>query len=168
MREVIGNKKHTVTINKINADDQRQTSMDDNWGHINVKHPKESIPGSDACIDMDWGKNYNTVINPKTGKAASMLTPVYISYAHELIHALRDMEGISIPEPEYGSSEYNRYTKLNIVQRPIAYQEYREELTTIGTDGLGYKYTENMIRREHHLPLRISHVTDTSEFPVMK
>ena len=46
--------------------------------------------------------------------------------------------------------------------------EYREELTTIGTDGLGYKYTENMIRREHHLPLRISHVTDTSEFPVMK
>src|SRR5574344_2047472 len=48
LREVIGNKKHTVTINKIKADDQRQTSMDDNWGHINVKHPKESIPGSDA------------------------------------------------------------------------------------------------------------------------
>ena len=73
--------------------------------------------------------------------------PEYVGAAHELIHGLRDMKGEAVRNR---TANYNYY---GIKGKVIRGQAGIEELQTVGIYG-SYRYSENLIRREHGLKLR--------------
>ena len=81
--------------------------------------------------------------------------PTAPTQMHELIHSLRYMEGISTSEKE--DYKYTDGTYLVTEKKQSV-----EELQTIGLGRYRnkYKYTENMLRREHHFQQRLSHISD--------
>ena len=81
--------------------------------------------------------------------------PTAPTQMHELIHSLRYMEGISTSEKE--DYKYTDGTYLVTEKKQSV-----EELQTIGLGRYRnkYKYTENMLRREHNFQQRLSHISD--------
>ena len=153
LRDVINN-KHTTTIYQ-NADDERSATTLEKWGRKEFKHPAGSLPGSDAQIDIDLSSTTNTVRNPKSGRSENGYTPAEITLGHELIHSLRYMEGISTLAKE----DYQYTDGLYLVTEK---KQSVEELQTIGLGRYSkkYKYTENMLRKEHNLQQRLSHISN--------
>ena len=153
LRDVINN-KHTTTIYQ-NADDERSATTLEKWGRKEFKHPAGSLPGSDAQIDIDLSSTTNTVRNPKAGRSENGYTPAEITLGHELIHSLRYMEGISTLAKE----DYQYTDGLYLVTEK---KQSVEELQTIGLGRYSkkYKYTENMLRKEHNLQQRLSHISN--------
>ncbi|WP_232211119.1 RHS repeat-associated core domain-containing protein, partial [Prevotella conceptionensis] len=153
LRDVINN-KHTTTIYQ-NTDDERSAIALEKWGRKEFKHPTGSLPGSDVQIDIDLSPTTNTVRNPKTNRSENGYTPAEITLGHELIHSLRYMEGISTSEKE--DYKYTDGTYLVTEKKQSV-----EELQTIGLGRYRnkYKYTENMLRREHNFQQRLSHISD--------
>lgn len=113
------------------------------------------MPGSDAQIDIDLSSTTNTVRNPKAGRSENGYTPAEITLGHELIHSLRYMEGISTLAKE----DYQYTDGLYLVTEK---KQSVEELQTIGLGRYSkkYKYTENMLRKEHNLQQRLSHISN--------
>lgn len=105
-----------------------------------------------GTIDIDLSLPTNTVRNSETNRAENGYTPAEITLGHELIHSLRYMEGVST----FAKEDYKYIDGSYIVTEK---KQSVEELQTIG---LGrhrkkYKYTENMLRKEHNLQQRLSH-----------
>ena len=76
----------------------------------------------------------------------------YSALGHEMIHGLRDMEGVSSKEEEV--LYFVKDWRGKLIQR----QAPKEEIVTTGIQKReSYKYTENQIRREHGLPVRVSY-----------
>ena len=81
--------------------------------------------------------NFNTKTkNVETGKL-----PIQVAIGHELIHSIRSMKGIAKPH-KYVRCDY-RNVNMNYMEDVADI----EELETIGIID-GYKFTENMIRKE--------------------
>jgi hypothetical protein len=101
------------------------------------------------------------VVNPNTGivEREKNPTPLYITLAHELIHADHYTRGVAIPtRTDFGKPNTGIYwiqtggTEKNpLMQRKEA---PKEELATIGIIKRAGDITENDIRKEHGLWLR--------------
>ena len=120
-----------------------------------------------------FNPNYQPLIitpNPTTGLnevGARPLAYSFIGMAHELIHADRAMRDVSIPLHRTGSHSFQVPRALLNPRRIIGsnrgptftatHSNVRlEELATVGVGGhhTSTCITENMIRREHGLPMR--------------
>ncbi|MDE7345751.1 MAG: hypothetical protein K2N48_03305 [Muribaculaceae bacterium] len=117
----------------------------------------------ESNIDSSNGKGTNTTVlfnsdsNPdipifdkKTSRVISGSRPSYIGLAHEMIHAERDMRGVSFDTSE---EEYHSFTNLHgeadVERIP------KEESATVGFNHIIKNgITENAIRQELGLPLR--------------
>lgn len=86
----------------------------------------------------------------KNGNAVPAKNVAFSALGHEMIHGLRDMEGCA-SEREMVSYTFKNW-KGDMVQR----QSMKEEVITTGIPiNESYKYTENQIRKEHGLPVRV-------------
>ena len=88
--------------------------------------------------------------------------PLYIALAHELIHADRDMRGVSLPNVEDTEQYYDYYNKATGKIEQHHRKTIANEMQTIGIYVKGHpldelSITENQIRMEHRLPLRGAH-----------
>lgn len=153
LRDVINN-SHTTTIFQ-NTDDERYAEPLEKWGRKEFKHPKGTMPGSDALINIDLSPTTNTVLNPKTKRSENGYTSTEITLGHELIHSLRYMEGISTLARE----------DYQYIDGELLITEKKQSVEELQTIGLGkykqtYKYTENKLRKEHKFQQRLSHISN--------
>ena len=159
IREIIKH-QHTTTIKK-NDDGIRQSTAENEWARINVPHPKGMIAGSNAHIDIDLSATTNRVRNPITGNVLEKMTDAKIILAHELIHSLRYMRGISRPSSETASYTYLESSN-GTIGTFVKENEKTEELITIGLGNWynKFEYNENKIRKEQSEWQRVSHNSD--------
>ena len=105
-----------------------------------------------VLFNADSNPNIN-ILDEKTGRVIDGNRPSYIGLAHELIHADRDMRGVSFNAAE---DEYHSFT--NYKGEPDVERIPKEESATVGFNHIKPNgITENAIRREHRLPLRGSY-----------
>lgn len=143
VRDVIAN-KHTLTIKK-SDDANQETAKNISDGRIRGK-------GTDATINFNAERRTEISVAGKNGKATKAINVAYSALGHEMIHGLRDMEGVS------SKTEYVSYTFKDWKGNIIEDLESKEELMTTGIlKKDSYKYTENQIRKEHGLPVRVSY-----------
>jgi len=91
--------------------------------------------------------------------------PLHIMLGHELIHADRAMRGVMIPLEQTANITITRYRATLSPLRPFSnyttVTHRNVPLEEWATIGLGHYtancITENMLRREHGLPRRVSH-----------
>ena len=99
-----------------------------------------------------------------TGKIDEIVCPTYIILGHELVHAYRrinGMENVSREAP-YKSYEYNEtgqiiftYPKDRIEELETVGITYTDPLTGRYVKGSKFRYTENILRTENGIGLRI-------------
>jgi len=99
------------------------------------------------------------------GVASLQRVPAHITLAHELVHADRAMRGVAIPGSLVGTTSFQvervRFSPFRIhsTTRTITHEFQLDEMATIGIRRYTPNcITENMIRREHGLNLRASHL----------
>jgi len=146
---------HRTTFDFIseNHRDQRTSAVASNWAN-------SSTPGvgSNSRVRLNTRISYYSLVE---GNAGSVLayTPLHIVLGHELIHAYRHTRGLTVR----GVNVYHEFTYRGILfNQPTSV----EELQTIGLrhmQGNGSfwnpssaRFTENALRAEHGLPLRIA------------
>ena len=142
VRDVI-NDKRTTTVqvskkkNETIPENRNDAYLRGTNSTINVTlRPKEN------CVDAGSGYDKNEYTSPE------------IILGHELIHAYRNMKGISINTSitKPITTRYRGDAKSNTADERI------DELQTIGI-GYNFKYTENKLRKEHDATRRTAHTT---------
>jgi len=106
-----------------------------------------------------------TILGPN-GYAISTYAPRYIILAHELIHANRANRGLRIPVNQRGNTSIPvpraRYSPARLFGSSIRNTTHNFRLEEKATIGIRLYtsscITENMIRMEHGLPMRLSHL----------
>ena len=99
------------------------------------------------------------------GLAVMTRRPAYIGLAHELAHADRAQRGVAIPGSTMRSISFEtaraRYSPARLFgndTRTVTHTFQLDEMATIGiSNATDNCITENMIRYEHGLPMRLSH-----------
>ena len=107
------------------------------------------------------------------GLAVLTRRPAHIGLAHELIHAERNMRGERIAWDQVGTitletarAGFSPARMFGSSTRTITHTFQLEEMATIGINYFTANcITENMIRREHGLPIRASQVSSLRNFP---
>ncbi|MFD6422702.1 DUF4157 domain-containing protein [Streptomyces sp. NPDC060198] len=139
-------------------DDAQVGPVDNNLGRALLQNGS-LVPGTPSASNMSLEQNYRDSIpgraDPVTGRRPQdPVTPAFITYGHELIHALHNQRGLSLTQAVGAAPG-----------RP-----HPEELETVGIDSghpeatvfllnqLMENYTtENGLREEHGLPRRTSY-----------
>ena len=141
IRDIIAN-KHTLKIQR-SADKNKEDATNKKAGRTKGK-------GSDAIVSFNKNRGTPIGVAGKNGNAAPGNNVSFSALSHELIHGLRDMEGVS------SKDENVIYTFKNWKGDFVESEDSREEVITTGLPiKESYKYTENKIRREHGLPIRV-------------
>ena len=141
IRDIIAN-KHTLKIQR-SADKNKEDATNKKAGRTKGK-------GSDAIFSFNKNRGTPIGVAGKNGNAAPGNNVSFSALSHELIHGLRDMEGVS------SKDENVIYTFKNWKGDFVESEDSREEVITTGLPiKESYKYTENKIRREHGLPIRV-------------
>jgi len=121
--------------------------------------------GSSVRIRMDY--NHMAITLDSAGMAVITYAPLHIVLAHELIHADRAMRGVLFRLDELGTTSFevarharNPANLWGNTSRTVTHTFQLEEKATIGVSHYTSNcITENMIRREHSLDRRISHLS---------
>ena len=142
---VISN-EHTATI-----------GLTTNSSHAHRVYRLDAINGKGTDTQI-W---YNIEVRPfvltkdeGTGKINKEAIPSQIVLGHELIHGLRSMNGTG------RHSDIRKEYKYTDTQGGVwSYREKQEELETVGilSDERNREYTENNLRKEQHLNIRIKY-----------
>ena len=141
IRDIIAN-KHTLKIQR-SADKNKEDTTNKKAGRTKGK-------GSDAIVSFNKNRGTPIGVAGKNGNAAPGNNVSFSALSHELIHGLRDMEGVS------SKDENVIYTFKNWKGDFVESEDSREEVITTGLPiKESYKYTENKIRKEHGLPIRV-------------
>ena len=141
IRDIIAN-KHTLKIQR-SADKNKEDATNKKAGRTKGK-------GSDAIVSFNKNRGTPIGVAGKNGNAAPGNNVSFSALSHELIHGLRDMEGVS------SKDENVIYTFKNWKGDFVESEDSREEVITTGLPiKESYKYTENKIRKEHGLPIRV-------------
>ena len=132
----------------------------------NSRNASQSIIGSGGIVLFDpYFDPLITTFNTG-GVAVSTRRPAHIGLAHELIHADRAMRGVMIPMDQTGTislqverADISLMRIFGSTTRTINHRNImNEEMATIGIRHYTTScITENMIRREHGLPIRASY-----------
>ena len=117
--------------------------------------------GTNTSVTFAEGNPKTQVAKNSDSRAESQDQPGYIVLGSELSHALADMDGTSIPATR--GNKGNTY-KGSDGQSVTEYAPL-EELTTHGIGNYGTRYnttrtnypTENALRREQNLPIRVAY-----------
>ena len=145
--ELENDKQHLVTIKASSVDEQI----------LNGNSDSTQIRRSDMDNASTYGKGCDSTIffNPDLkfkakvyvgGKVVTQTGPKYISLGHELIHSYCYAKGLG------NFNKIGNYLDLTGKQ---CYSNYTmNELITVGIVS-GSKYTENALRKEHSLPMRV-------------
>ena len=143
VRDIIAN-NHILKIQ--NSDEEnKETPNDGTDGRIKGK-------GTDATVYFNEESGTAISVANKKGNASPGNNVAFSALGHELIHGLRDMEGVA------SKNEKIIYTFKNWRGNFVESVAPIEEIITTGLPiKKSYKYTENKIRREHGLPIRVSY-----------
>ena len=114
---------------------------------------------SGGFIDFNRTSSTEFVTFDSAGLAVLTRQPAHIILAHELIHADRAMRGVTIPLYQ-GDSISLETARAIFGTRTITHTFQLEEMATIGIGNhhTANCITENMIRSEHGLAPRASHL----------
>ncbi|NPD80663.1 hypothetical protein HPS57_01510 [Prevotella sp. PINT] len=108
--------------------------------------------GTDVTVFYNFSKLAPVLTrDSQTGKSVYEKIPSHIALGHELIHAHRSMNGVAKNDKQ--SSKYQYQGSDGLIYE--ATQE-TEELETVGIKG-SYKYTEDILRKEQGLNIRIDY-----------
>ncbi|MCH2109783.1 MAG: M91 family zinc metallopeptidase, partial [Polyangiaceae bacterium] len=154
--------EHTGTIRltshgkgKNHADAPVEEALRNRWGE-----PGAGVARTWVVVDFDSPTSKKWVGDSATGqlKQESESPPRYITLGHELIHGLRQLEGLAVSDILGWGQYRNPYAPT-----PGTW-EALEEAETIGIPvpqaaQVGTGVTENDLRAEHGLEERMSHVT---------
>ncbi len=120
--------------------------------------------GSNATISIDNSKKAWVMAWQPATKKGKIYYPGHevmeyierhIEYGHELIHALRDMKGISIPASEIDTN-MDKMSEIDQKLKPYQLQKEEFEVSGIRQYSKSVDYTEADIRAEHGLNRRTS------------
>ena len=143
VRDIIVN-NHTLKIQMSGGKNQEDAT--------NKTNGRTRGKGSDATVYFNEDRGTSIGVADKKGNASPGNNVAFSALGHELIHGLRDMEGVASKGGEV------IYTFKNWQGRFVERKDYPEELITTGLPYKeSYKYTENKIRKEHGLPVRVYH-----------
>lgn len=154
IRELI-NSQHTVQIRDTGGSSRASTT--------NATNASTPGVGSGGRIYLNLNHSHYNLVQLATGGTSREYAPLNIVLAHELIHTLHYVQGVR----ETRTVEHGfRHSNGSIVWREIPVEEIR----TIGITSLIRhegswinialpSITENSIRREHGLPVRVSWYT---------
>ena len=119
---------------------------------LNVENSQNGI-GSNVNIEFDRKTpTFKLEVDFKTGKVVyTDETKREITLAHELIHALKQLNGENKPSDIKSS---HVFTDVN--GKKYKETHNAEELETVGLTG-NQKYTENKIRKEHRIGKRVAY-----------
>ncbi len=148
----------TRLIRRLNGSDKTLTINGVSEGGNNERStsPLDSHNGVGSSTEVNFNPNYDPdvpIVDPITGMATSSSRPAFIGLAHELIHADRDMRGISI---NYSQKAYHQYVYgdgiIDVERIPS------EDAATIGFfPKKEYEVTENDIRKENNIRPRATY-----------
>jgi len=117
--------------------------------------------GVNAAVYFNpYWTGFTWVLNTVSGFSVLESIPIYITLAHELIHADRAMRGIAISKEEFGQLIYTTGERDTIFGKEdimISKSVLLEEFATIGIYNKNVQLndiTENLIRKEHGLQQR--------------
>ncbi len=103
-----------------------------------------SQKGVKSIVNFNYSKEIDTWVQNDLGKTVKESTPLFIILAHELIHSLHHIKGSNID-------------RAKRIESPLFKNSIKiEESTTVGLTG-NLPITENAIRRENGIPLRVEY-----------
>ena len=120
--------------------------------HAYYKRDAFNGKGTDGMVTINFSQQPSVLVrNRKTGNSQLEIMDNTMIVGHELIHAIRAMNGKAIDHDKEASYIYKETNgkKYETITR-------EEELETVGIHG-NSKYTENLLRVEHNLNQRIKY-----------
>lgn len=106
--------------------------------------------GTDVTITINLEKKYKVLVDYGL-KRRYTIAKNYMILGHELIHADRNMKGIA-----YSNDKFEWYSYYDVDGSLKWDLKRTEELMVMGIIG-GSIFSENGLRREHGLPIRIKY-----------
>ena len=170
IRRIINN-EYTCNLEVIQSEDLDEFKMgtEPNNFYTTIDNEDKNT-GTGSTIHVDYARTYYTLnYNSDEDRNIKEEVPIYIAIGHELIHSLRLMTGAAKVAGHKGSNTY--YNDDGIKKTEIYPREELEttELNFIDTKGdyivnaNEWVTTENALRREHFLNMRVSYRGWTSE-----
>jgi len=127
-----------------------------------INRDEASKSGSDYEITLMIDERDDVITVDDDGNVSKGKQPIQMALAHEVVHAYRGMNGLRKPDGTMGTNIMvngdNKYWKQEEYDTVGINYSYEENGVTKYAYPLGGYFTENSLRKENGLPIRINYI----------